>query len=178
MSESLPGGLTMTRLALLAATSLLAIGCAQQPPAPLETPDTRVADEAAIRSAVSDWAAAAQAKDAEKFVSFYAEDATVMMEDAPDVTGIAGIREAIGGMMQDPNFALSFTPTGVEVARSGDLALESGSYSMTMTDPASKQAATEKGNYLVVWKKQADGTWKVSRDIPVSDGAAAPVAQP
>jgi uncharacterized protein (TIGR02246 family) len=168
----------MTRFALLVATVFLAFGCAQQPSAPIEPPDTRAADEAAIRAAVSEWAAAAQAKDAAKFVSFYAEDATVMMEDAPDVTGIAGIREAMGGMMQDPNFALSFTPTSVEVARSGELAFEGGSYSLTMTDPASKQAASESGHYLVVWKKQADGTWKVARDIPVSDGAATPVARP
>jgi hypothetical protein len=31
-----------------------------------------------------------------------------MLEDAPDVAGQPAIHEALAGMMQDPNFALSF----------------------------------------------------------------------
>lgn len=150
-------------------------GCAQQAqaPAPTPPPDTRAADEAAIHAAVKDWSASAQAKDADKFTSVYAEDAVVMMEDAPDISGKAAIREAITGMMQDPNFALSFAADKVVVARSGDLAYETGTYTMTMSD-AKKKPATEKGNYVVVWQKQADGAWKVVRDVPVSDPPEAP----
>lgn len=143
-------------------------GCAQQPPLPTPPPDTRAADEAAIHALVKDWSASAQAKDADKFTSFYAEDGVVMMADAPDVSGKAAIREAIGGMMQDPSFALSFSSDKVVVARSGDLAYETGTYSLTMSD-AKKQPATEEGNYVVVWQKQPDGAWKVAVDAPVSD---------
>ena len=143
-------------------------GCAQQAPAPTPPPDTRAADEATIHAAVKEWSASAQAKDEEKFSSVYAEDATVMMEGAPDVTGKAAIREAIGGMMQDPNFALSFAANKVVVARAGDLAYETGTYSMTMSD-AKKKPSTNSGNYVVVWQKQADGAWKVVVDAPVSD---------
>jgi len=126
------------------------------------------ADEAAIHAAVKEWSASAQAKDADKFASFYAESATVMFEDAADISGSASIREAIGGMMQDPNFALSFAADKVVAARSGDLAYETGTYEMTMSD-AKKKPATEKGHYVVVWQKQADGAWKVVVDTPVSD---------
>ena len=149
--------------------------CAQQapaPPQPTPIPDTRAADEAAIHALVKDWSAAAQAKDAEKFVSVYAEDATVMFEDAPDINGLAAIKEAVPGMMQDPNFALSFAADKVVVARSGDLAYETGSYQMTMSD-AKKKPAHEAGRYVVVWQKQADGAWKVVMDVPVSDPPAA-----
>lgn len=156
----------------LPAVVLALAGCVQPAPPPAAPPDTRVADEAAIHAAVKEWSASAQAKDADKFSSFYAEDGVVMMEDAPDVSGKTAIREAIGGMMQDPNFALSFVPDKVVVARSGDLAYETGTYSMTMSD-AKKQPSSEKGNYVVVWQKQADGTWKVVRDAPVSDPPAA-----
>jgi ketosteroid isomerase-like protein len=76
-------------------------------------------------------------------------------------------------MMQDPNFGLSFTADTIVVARSGDLAYEHGSYTMTMSDPQQKPV-TQKGHYLVVWQQQADGAWKVARDVPVSDGPAAP----
>jgi uncharacterized protein (TIGR02246 family) len=145
---------------------LTLVGCAQQPQAP--PPDTRAADEAAIHAAVKEWSASAQAKDADKFCSFYAEDGVIMLEDAPDISGKAAIREGMGGMMQDPNFALSFAADKVVVARSGDLAYETGTYAMTLSD-AKKQASTEKGHYVVVWQKQADGAWKVVRDVPVSD---------
>ena len=156
------------RAASLAAALALA-ACTQQPaPAPSAPPDTRAADEAALRALIKDWAAAAQAKDAAKFVSIYADDAVVMMAGAPDIRGIAAIREGIPGMMQDPAFALSFEADKVEVARSGDLAYETGSYAMTMTGP-DKKPATEKGHYVVVWRKGADGAWKVVVDAPVSD---------
>jgi uncharacterized protein (TIGR02246 family) len=144
---------------------LVAVGCAQRP---AEPPDTRAADEAAIRASIREWSAAAQAKDVAKFVSFYADDAVVMMAGTPDISGITAIRDGIGGMMQDPNFALSFEPDNVVVARSGDIAYETGPFTMTMSGPDQKPA-TEKGHYVVVWRKQADGTWKVALDVPVSD---------
>jgi uncharacterized protein (TIGR02246 family) len=160
---------------LCAAMALAA--CAPPPaPAPSAAPDTRAADEAALRGIIKDWAAAAQAKDAAKFVSLYADDAVVMMAGAPDIRGIAAIREGIPAMMQDPAFALSFEADTVEVARSGDLAYETGTYSMTMTGP-DKKAATEKGHYVVVWRKGADGTWKVVVDAPISDPPDAPAAK-
>jgi uncharacterized protein (TIGR02246 family) len=151
---------------------LVAIGCAQRP---AEPPDTRAADEAAIRASIREWSAAAQAKDAAKFVSFYAENAVVMMAGTPDISGIAAIREGIGGMMQDPNFTLSFEAENVVVARSGDLAYETGAYSMSMTGPDNKPVP-EQGHYVVVWRRQADGAWKVAVDAPLSDPPADPLA--
>ncbi len=147
-------------------------GCAQPPPPPpVEAPDTRAADEAAIRAASKEWAVAAQARDAEKYSSFYADDATLMMEAVPDIKGIAALREAISGMMKDPNFALSFETTAVEVARSSDLAYELSTYSLTMSDPKTKKPVAQKGGGVVVWKKLG-GSWKVLLDVPVSDPPA------
>ena len=159
---------------LVAGVALVA--CAQPAPAPTPPPDSRAADEAALRATIKDWAAAAQAKDAARFTSFYSEDAVVMMAGAPDISGMPAIREGIGHMMSDPAFSLSFEPASVVVARSGDLAYETGPYSMTMTGPE-KKPATETGHYLAVWRKQADGTWKAAVDAPVSDPPATP-AQP
>jgi uncharacterized protein (TIGR02246 family) len=156
------------------AVVLVVVGCARQPAA---APETRAAEEATIRANVKEWSAAAQAKDAEKFASFYAADGVIMLEDAPDISGMEAIREGLGGMMQDPNFALSFEADTVVVARSGDLAYETGAYTMAMTG-ADKAPATEQGHYVVVWRKQADGAWKVALDAPLSDppaGAATPV---
>lgn len=161
---------TLSRHLVLITTLALA-ACAAPPPAePPEQPDTRAEDAAAIHATVEEWSASAQAKDAETFASFYAADAVLMLEDAPDMSGVAAIREGIDGMMQDPNFALSFAADNVVVARSGDLAYETGSYTMTTSDETQKPA-TENGHYVVVWQKQSDGAWKVVLDVPVSDPA-------
>jgi len=129
---------------------------------------TRADEESTIHDLIVDWSAAAGAKDAAKFVSFYADDAVLMLEDAPDMRGIAALRDGIVGLMQDPNFHLSFHADEVEVARSRDLAYETGTYSLTMTGPDGKPMK-EAGHYVVVWAKQADGTWKVVVDAPLSD---------
>lgn len=164
-----------SRIWILVTITLVAAACAQQPQQPAAPPDTRAADEAAIRSAAKAWAASAAAKDADKFTSFYTEDATLLLEDSPDFKGKTAIREALGGMMQDPAFALSFETIKIEVARSGDLAYETSTYSITTTDAKTKKPMTETGAGVVIWKKQTDGSWKVALDVPVSD-ATAPAA--
>ncbi len=161
--------MSMRNLQIVLIAGLAFTACAAPPPA--EPPDTRAADESAIRAAIEEWSAAAEAKDPEAFVRVYADDAVLMLADAPDMRGIAALREGTAGMMQDPNFALSFAADDVVVARSGDLAYETGTYTMTMTDP-SGAPVTEAGHYVVVWQKQADGAWKVVIDAPVSDPPA------
>ena len=57
-----------------------------------------------------------------------------------------------------------------------DLAYVSGSYELTEND-ASGKPMTDKGKYLEVWKKQANGSWKCVADIFNSDlPPAAPAA--
>ena len=60
-----------------------------------------------------------------------------------------------------------------EVAKSGNLGFVSGTYEFTMNDAGDK-ATTDKGKYVEVWKKQADGKWKCGTDIWNSDLAASP----
>ena len=154
---------------LVALLGVLALaGCATESPPPAEPPDTRAAEEAALRATLDQWVAAAQEKDAEKFASFYTEDGILMLEGAPDARGMAALVEDTTGMMSDPNFSLSFAPDEVVVARSGDLAYDVGSYTLTMSDPEGNPV-TQKGYYVDVWKKNAAGEWKVAVDAPVSD---------
>jgi len=41
---------------------------------------------------------------------------------------------------------------------------------MTMSNPTAKdQKITDKGKYLTVYRKQADGTWKAAADMINSD---------
>ena len=58
------------------------------------------------------------------------------------------------------------TTNSVDVG--GDYAIETGNYELTAT-PKGGKPVTEKGKYITVWKKQADGSWKIYRDIANSD---------
>jgi uncharacterized protein (TIGR02246 family) len=164
------------RLAGVTLALTLLSACAPQPAQPVEPPDTRAADEASIRGLVKEWAGAARAKDSAKFASFYADDAVLMLEQTPLFTGKTAISDSIGPMMQDPNFALHFETTRVDVARSGDLASEQGTFELTTSDQKTKKAVTTKGKYVVVWKKQ-DSTWKVIVDAPISNPPSEPTTK-
>jgi uncharacterized protein (TIGR02246 family) len=152
---------------------MLSVGCAQ--PQPAEPPDTRAAEETALRALIKQWSDSAATRDPAKFAAFYAEDAEFLFENMPRVSGRTAIAEALGPMMQDPNWALTFTPAKVEVARSGDLAYETGAYQITLTDQKTKKAFSTKGKYIVVWKK-VGGRWKVAVDSPTADPPEAPAA--
>lgn len=125
-------------------------------------------DEAAIRAASADWSKAAQAKDLDKAMSVYSDDAIVLSPKAPMIRDKDKIRANWQEMLAQPGPGLSFTATGVEVARSGDLAWEYGTYELATTDKKGK-TTTEKGKYVTVWKKQPDGSWKVAADIDNTD---------
>ena len=156
----------MTRFAMLAGSvALLSFmwGCATPPP-----PDTRAADERAIREIEVEADKAAAAKDLDRYVSFYADDAALFFPNTPLVTGKDAIRKTWGALFATPGFSISFQPTKVEVSRGSDLAYCYGTYAMTMNGPKGKPV-TDKGKYVAVYKKQPDGKWKCVADIHNSD---------
>jgi ketosteroid isomerase-like protein len=64
------------------------------------------------------------------------------------------------------------------VAKSGDLGFVSGTYEVTMND-ASGNSVNDRGKYLEVWEKKADGKWKCGTDTWNSDlpASAPPTAE-
>lgn len=154
-----------SRLILAGCLALLLFTAACQTQAP---PDTRAADESALRDLDAQWSKAAAAKDAEKTVSYYAENAVLMPPNAPIATEKEAIRTEWKNLLASPGYTVGWKATRVEVARSGDLAYLSGTYESTMND-ASGKPVNDRGKYLEVWKKQADGTWKAVADIFNSD---------
>ncbi|HKT47005.1 MAG TPA: SgcJ/EcaC family oxidoreductase [Candidatus Acidoferrales bacterium] len=147
---------------------MMLAGCGgNQQPIAQTPPDTRAADETAIRQTDADWVKAAASKDAGQAASFYADDASLMAPGVPIATGREQIQKGWAGMIGMPGFSLTFAPTKVVVARSGDLAYEIGDYEMTMSDKRGKPQTT-RAKYVVVWGKQADGKWKVLVDAPTT----------
>jgi uncharacterized protein (TIGR02246 family) len=130
---------------------------------PLTSALAAVGDEKAVRDADEQWSKVAAAKDLDKTVSFYADDAVVLPPNQAAVTTKDGIRNLWKGFL-DSLTDISWKTTRVETAKSGDMAYLIGTYEMTMKD-----GTKDKGKYCEVWKKQADGKWKVSADMFSSD---------
>jgi uncharacterized protein (TIGR02246 family) len=133
-----------------------------------EIQQDRAADEASIRAASAAWSQAATAKDLDKAVSFYADDAVQFPNKAPATRGKENIRKNWTPLLELPGPGLSWQTSSVELARSVDLAYETGAYNFVTTDKKGK-TNDEKGKYVVVWKKQNDGSWKVVVDIDNPD---------
>jgi uncharacterized protein (TIGR02246 family) len=148
---------------------LLASSCGPQTP-----PDTRAADESAIRDLDAQWSKAAAANDVDATVSYYSDDATLLPPNAPVAIGRQAIRASWAALLA-PGVSVSWQISKVEVSRSGDLAYSIGAYLVAMKDPQGKPV-TDHGKLVEVWKKQPDGIWKTVADIYNSD--LSPAAPP
>jgi uncharacterized protein (TIGR02246 family) len=130
------------------------------------------ATEQNLRDLDDQWSTAAGAKDLEKTVSFYSEDAIVMPPNAASATTREAIRKVWQDLLASPGLVIRWKTTKVEVAKSGDLACLSGTYDLSMNDPSGK-TVNDHGKYVEVWEKQTDGKWKCGTDIWNSDLPAA-----
>ena len=148
---------------------LILAGCGSAPPPVV---DTRVKDLEAIRAAEvqgsADWAS----RDVDRIARFWADDAALLMPGQPAVKGNAAIKAAVKQILADKNFAITFSPTTVEVAKSGEIGYTEGAATLTMTDPKTKKVVTETDKYVTIYRKQADGGWRAVADINNADGPA------
>jgi uncharacterized protein (TIGR02246 family) len=120
-------------------------------------------NETAIRALDAAWSQAAGAKDLDKTVSVYADDASMLPANAPIASGKDAIRTAWSQLMALPGFSISFAPSKIVIAKAGDMAYEIGTYHLTLNDAQGKPAASV-GKYVVNWQKRG-GQWKVVADI-------------
>jgi uncharacterized protein (TIGR02246 family) len=124
------------------------------------------AEEAAIRGQIDRWLKLVEAKDAAGIAGLYTEDGVVMSPNSPIGKGRDAVQQTWAAMMQTPGFELVFAPEQIVVSSAGDMALDRGTYSLTVAPDGT--ASTDTGKYVVVWRK-IDGEWKAAADIFNSD---------
>ena len=148
-----------THVAASAATILLlAAGC---------TESVNVEQErTALSNTDRDWSQSTN--DADKFASFYAQDASFYAAGIPIVKGQAAIHDVLKQLASAPGFALQVSTTNTQVGAAGDIGYTTGTYQL------SQAGGSEKGKFVTVWKKQADGAWRVTEDIFNADEVPAP----
>ena len=152
-------------LVLLGSLTLLATACAPQIQVDVE------AEKDALMAADAAWSETVN--DPEKFVAFFDESGSMYAPGAPQATGHEAIQGLFTQLGSLPNLEFSWKATHATVSASGDLGYTVGTYEMGFDDPKGKHMK-ENGKYVTVWKKQADGSWKVIEDIFNNDAPAAP----
>jgi ketosteroid isomerase-like protein len=109
----------------------------------------------------------------ESFYEFFAEDG-INFQPHPTNT-----REAIRkrpAPATRPPITLNWEPVYADVSRAGDLGYTTGPYWLTFQGP--EHRPTQYGYYFSIWKKQADGHWKVAVDLGVETPAPAQTSPP
>ncbi|HEU5217926.1 MAG TPA: nuclear transport factor 2 family protein [Gemmatimonadales bacterium] len=154
---------------------VMAAACAPKPADTAGDAAAMEADAAAAKTAIAavdaQFMAHFNAGHADSVAAFYSEDGRIMAPNAPAAVGRPAIAAALAPMAAaKPNLVL----TTVSVEVHGPLAVELGTYTLTLSPPGAKQPVSDNGKYLVQWRKVGD-KWMLVNDIWNSDQMAMPM---
>ena len=112
----------------------------------------------------------------EGYLAFVDSTASILPPNAAIVTGPAAVRALVESFYALPGLRGTWQPNRVEASRSGDLAYSTGTYELSYNDPSGKPVS-ERGKYLEIWRRQADGGWKMvvesfNSDVPLPGAAS------
>jgi uncharacterized protein (TIGR02246 family) len=144
------------RIAAAAGSVLLAAACRREAPAAAH--GSTAAAEAEVRARSRGVADAEARKDALAVMPFWSEDAVVHFNGEAAIHGKAAIQKMYMERLPRLDTFRAYTDS-VQVAPGGDLAWETGSTAVTLPN-ATGPPSTSK--FLIVWKKEADGKWRIA----------------
>jgi ketosteroid isomerase-like protein len=129
-------------------------------------------DRAAILRVDSTLEYAVNTGSLDSVAAIYAEDASLMPPGEPAVTGRESIRQYWGRVMDRYN--LRYERGMDELEGRGDLAYQRGRFQLTASPKAKGAAAvSDRGKFIVVYRRGASGAWSVVIDMYNSDLPAA-----
>ena len=120
----------------------------------------------AIDKVNAEFVAAMNNGDVSAAMNVYTENAKLLPPNAPAAQGKANIQafwEGAGEALGIKSVSLKT----VEIEFLGDTAIEHGQYTLEHA------AGTDNGKFIIVWKRESDGSWKWYIDIWNSDLAPA-----
>ena len=97
------------------------------------------------------------------WMSWFADDAQLNHRSGV-IKGKAALREHYGKMIGQPGVQVHWVPLYAESSKDGSLGYTFGAAEWTITSPDGK-VEKRNGNYVTVWRRMSDGTWKVVTDI-------------
>ncbi len=161
-------------LPVLLFSSIAFLACSPAAPPP-PTVDL-AAEEAAIRAQDAKWMDAVQKRDAAAEAALIADDAVIYREHGDPLAGPAAFQAFEQKFYTDnPMSTASWTTAKIEIAASGDLAVQTGTYNDMKLGP--KGAGEDHGSFVTEWRK-VNGTWMVVHDIGSSTMPETPATKP
>ena len=121
------------------------------------------ADKAAIAELREQEMAAFSAGDVNTLEKLFTADIKLMPPNDHPVTGTEKLRSWAENMFSMINVQGEYTSSDLTLA--GDVAIERLTMSLTMTPVDGGEPITETGKCIHVYKRQADGSWKIAQDI-------------
>jgi ketosteroid isomerase-like protein len=128
------------------------------------------ADRAAVRVTTDSFTARVLRADWTAASNMYSTDARFMPPNQPAVVG----RPAIDAWMHAFPPVKTFVITVDTIVGSGDIAYTNGHYTMSIQPAGAPAPMTDKGKFLEVHMRQADGSWLNVSDMFNSDLAPMP----
>ena len=127
-------------------------------------------DLAAVRRAIDAqndaWETATKAGDAAAIARVFADSGVELsLRQGKTWKGRAAIQQLFTEIYQNPHATDAVVGTD-QVILDGNTAVEYGHYTFTYP-PKDGQAQVDSGGYVVIWRKQADGSWRILLDTGV-----------
>jgi len=126
-------------------------------------------DIAAIRGFYAVFTECFVARDFERILTLYTDDAVVMPPNHAEISGHVAIREWMASFPKVTR-AEFFVD---EIEGGPDLAYVRGKYAMTLRIGNDQAPIEDRGKYIEIRRRQPDGSWLLWRDIFNSDLAPA-----
>jgi ketosteroid isomerase-like protein len=103
------------------------------------------------------------------FAAWFADDAVSLSNGRAALLGRGAVAASANW---DPKvYQLTWTPTAAQMGPSNDMGFTWGHYEGRSRD-AHGEPVTVSGRYITIWKKLADGAWKVSLDASATEPPA------
>jgi uncharacterized protein (TIGR02246 family) len=150
-------------LALLAVIAIAGIAYAQAP-APSSVPDAEI--RKAIDAGNAKYVEAFAKSDAGALAGLYDESGSRFSPKGVVVRGRPAIAESVAGFMKSVTGPIKVSIETQDLWVVDDVAYETGKYTYTFTPPGKSETQTG-GHYVTIWKRQADGSWKIIADMGV-----------
>jgi len=123
------------------------------------------AEEAKLLKRDAEWADLATAgKDIDRIVSYWTEDAVMIMPGQPIVGGKAAIRAFVAASLANPVFKIHWHSTKVTFSPDGKMAYMPGTDEMTVPGPNGAPITLHLRG-VSIWRVDADGQWRCVFDI-------------
>jgi len=123
-----------------------------------------VAEGEKLMQVSREWSQTVPTKDYEKMLSYWRDDAVIIMPNQAPIKGKEAIRAMVESTSKNPAFNISWEPIEAHISDDASMGYLIERNKVTLND-----SLTAYHNVITVWRKTEDGTWKNVADVSTPD---------